>query len=114
VLSDLMIRFVLGGLIVSAFAVLGDAFTPKTFAGIFGAAPSVALASLGLAYVTKGSAHASVDGRSMAIGGCALVCYSMLVARLLLRYEWNAAVAAVSSWLAWGTVAGGMWAVLLR
>ena len=46
-LSELLIRFLIGGLIVSVFAVSGDILRPKTFAGIFGAAPSVALASLG-------------------------------------------------------------------
>jgi len=105
---------VLGGLIVSAFAALGDALKPKTFAGIFGAAPSVALASLGLVFLTKGGAHAAIDGRSMAIGGIALACYSMLVSRLLLRYEWDVAVAAMSSWLVWGLVAFGLWAIFVR
>ena len=63
-LSELAIRFVLGGLIVSAFAVIGDMLHPKSFAGIFGAAPSVALASLALAFLTKGVQHASVDGHA--------------------------------------------------
>jgi len=31
---------------VSAFAVIGDLFKPKSFGGLFGAAPSVALATL--------------------------------------------------------------------
>ena len=53
-LSELAIRFVLGGLFVSAFAVIGDMLHPKSFAGIFGAAPSVALASLGLTFLTQG------------------------------------------------------------
>jgi Protein of unknown function (DUF3147) len=39
------VRFVAGGLIVSLFAVLGDVLRPKSFAGLFGAAPSVALAT---------------------------------------------------------------------
>jgi hypothetical protein len=44
--DDLLVRFFLGGIVVSMFAALGDALRPRTFAGIFGAAPSVALASL--------------------------------------------------------------------
>jgi hypothetical protein len=40
VVTYLLIRFVLGGLIVSAFAVVSEMFKPKTFAGLFGAAPS--------------------------------------------------------------------------
>jgi hypothetical protein len=47
---DYLLRFAAGGLIVSAFAVLGDVLRPKSFAGLFGAAPSVALATLSLAF----------------------------------------------------------------
>jgi hypothetical protein len=46
--KDIVIRFLLDGVIVSLFAVLGDLFRPKSFAGLFGAAPSVALATLAL------------------------------------------------------------------
>jgi hypothetical protein len=38
------LRFLAGGIAVSAFAALGDALRPKSFAGLFGAAPSIALA----------------------------------------------------------------------
>lgn len=112
--TDLIIRFILGGLIVSAFAVIGDLFRPKTFAGIFGAAPSVALVSLGLAFITKGSAHAGIEGRSMIVGGVALACYSFVVSRLLLRYKWNTIVATGLSWLVWFGVAFGLWSAFLR
>jgi hypothetical protein len=40
---ELAFRFIVGGLVVSLFAVLGDVFKPKSFAGLFGAAPSVAM-----------------------------------------------------------------------
>ena len=42
-----LFRFLMGGMIVSLFASLGDVLKPKSFAGLFGAAPSVALATLG-------------------------------------------------------------------
>ena len=113
-LATLAIRFVLGGLIVSAFAVLGDTLRPKSFAGIFGAAPSVALASLGLAFITKGIDDPIADGRSMVLGAAALCVYCALVARLLLRYRWPVKVAAAASWCAWLAVALGLWAVILR
>src|SRR5579864_3774197 len=111
-LSELLIRFVLGGLIVSAFAVIGDMLHPKSFAGIFGAAPSVAFASLGLAFVTKGVQHATVDRQAMLLGAVALCVYSALVARLLLRYQWHVMVAAGASWCAWLAVAFGLWALV--
>ena len=38
---------------MSLFAILGDPLKPKSFAGLFGAAPSVALATLGLTIVTN-------------------------------------------------------------
>jgi hypothetical protein len=39
-------RLVAGGAAVSAFAAFGDMVRPKSFAGLFGAAPSIALATL--------------------------------------------------------------------
>jgi hypothetical protein len=114
VLPELAIRFVLGGLMVSVFAVIGDMLHPKSFAGIFGAAPSVALASLGLTFLTKGIHDASVDGHAMVLGAVALCAYSWVVARLLLRFKWNTIVATASSWLGWLAVAFGLWAATWR
>jgi hypothetical protein len=61
---EYLIRFLAGGLVVSAFAVLGDVLRPKSFAGLFGAAPSVALATLGLALWKEGRDYVSLEGRS--------------------------------------------------
>jgi hypothetical protein len=41
-------RFIVGGVIVSLFAGLGGILKPKSFAGLFGAAPSVARVIWGL------------------------------------------------------------------
>src|SRR5207237_1333606 len=84
-LSDLMLRFILGGLIVSAFSVVGDVLKPKSVAGIFGAAPSMALVTLGLAFLRLGSTQVAVQARSMVAGAVALGCYSWLDIRLLVR-----------------------------
>lgn len=113
-IPDLLLRFVIGGLIVSIVSVVGGVLKPKSFAGIFGAAPSVALATLGITYISQGGAHASLDGRSMVVGAIALGCYSLLVSRLLLRYRWNTLVATGASWLLWLAVAFGLWAAFLR
>jgi len=45
-MPDWLLRVVLGGAVVSTFALLGDVLKPKSFAGLFGAAPCVALATL--------------------------------------------------------------------
>ena len=47
-MAQLVFRFLIGGFIVSVFAALGDVLKPKSFAGLFGAAPSVGLATFTL------------------------------------------------------------------
>ncbi len=45
-MKEILLRFVIGGIVVSTFAILADLFKPKSFPiGLFGAAPSVALAT---------------------------------------------------------------------
>ncbi len=39
-IGEIFVRFIIGGLFVSAFAVLGDNLKPQSFVGLFGAAPS--------------------------------------------------------------------------
>jgi len=52
---EYLLRFIVGGVVVSAFVMLGDVLRPKSFAGLFGAAPSVALATLGIAVYQHGA-----------------------------------------------------------
>jgi hypothetical protein len=52
---DYVLRFLAGGFVVSLFAILGEILRPKSVAGLFGAAPSVALATLSLAFYKEGS-----------------------------------------------------------
>jgi hypothetical protein len=113
-LVELAIRFLIGGLVVSAFAVICDMLRPKSFAGIFGAAPSVALATLGLTLVTKGPTEASIDGRSMMAGAAALIVYGLLTSRMLLRGDQNVTMVATVSTGAWLLVAFGLWGAFLR
>jgi hypothetical protein len=110
----LVLRFVLGGLIVSAFAALGDMLQPKSFAGVFGAAPSVALVSLGLAFATKGGADAALDGRSMQAGAVALCVYCLLVSVLIWRHRWSALYATAIGTVVWLAAAFTLWALALR
>ncbi len=67
-----VIRFIVGGALISFFATLGDVLKPKGFAGLFGAAPSVALATLALTITSEGKEFASIEARSMIIGALAL------------------------------------------
>lgn len=109
-LGELALRFAIGGIIVSLFAVLGDILRPQSFAGIFGAAPSVALATLGLAFAKYGGTYAALEGRSMLVGAVAIGAYNVLVTALLLRGKLHALLVAPLSWLLWLAVAFGLWA----
>ena len=54
-MTPVIFCFFVGGVVVSLFAILGDPLKPKSFAGLFGAAPSIAPATLGLTIVTPES-----------------------------------------------------------
>lgn len=102
-----LFRFLMGGMIVSLFASLGGVLKPKSFAGLFGAAPSVALATLGLTVLADGKAYAALEARSMVVGaGCFLV-YSAVCTWtwLMLRKKVEAAQATIGSLVVW--LAGG-------
>jgi hypothetical protein len=97
------LRFLAGGIAVSAFAALGDTLRPKSFAGLFGAAPAVALATLLITLSHKGAAFAAMEGRSMIVGAFALAAYSCVVCILLKKFllsSWTATMAALFVWFA--------------
>ena len=113
-LTETIFRFLIGGIVVSAFAIAGSLFKPPSFAGLFGAAPSVALATLGLAIANKGSLYASTECRSMMAGAVALGIYSLFVSWLLMRFRLSALAATLSSMPVWFLTAFGLWRIFLR
>ena len=113
-LTDLLLRFLIGGLVVSVFALAGDLFKPKSFAGLFSAAPSVALASLGLAIANHGPAYAAIEGRSMMVGAVAFFAYSQLVSFLILRYKSDVIGVSSAGLLFWLVSAFALYAILLK
>ena len=74
---------------------------------MFGAAPSVALATLSLALWKEGGDYVSVEGRSMILGSLALALYSLAVCQLLMRVRWSALTATTTSIFLWLPVALG-------
>ena len=111
-MSEYILRFFAGGLIVSAFAILSDMLRPKSFAGLLGAAPSVALATLGIAVARHGAAYAAAESFTMIYGAIALACYSVAVCQLLVRWRMAALPATVISFVVWLAVAFGLLAGL--
>ncbi len=108
-LAELGLRFLLGGVIVSFFAAIGETFQPKTFAGLFGAAPSVAIATLALAFAKQGSAYVSVEARTMICGAAALFVYSSACVALTPNRRIHVWVGAGAAWIVWFAVALGLW-----
>ena len=106
-MSDIAIRFVVGGSIVSAFAIIGDILKPKSFAGLFGAAPSVALATLLLTIYSKGAIFAAAEARAMIGGVIALFIYANCVSYVLMRFRMPALAASALFTLLWLGVAIG-------
>jgi hypothetical protein len=112
--TQLIVRFIVGGLFVSAFAVIGSMLKPKSFAGLFGAAPSIALATLALTISKNGKAYAAMEARSMAAGAAALFIYSIVVLLLLRRTRLRTLAAASSALIVWLGVAISLWWGFLR
>ena len=106
---DVVVRFVAGGVIVSVFALIGDLLSPKSFAGLLGAAPSVALATLGLTLMRDGRAYATLECRSMIAGAVGLLVYAAFASRLMMRRRTPALPAALIALPAWFVVAFAGW-----
>ena len=113
-LTELLLRFVIGGTVVSVFAVLGDLFQPKSFAGLFGAAPSIALATVVLTINTEGAAYVATEARSMVAGAVAFFIYASCASWLLVRYKFPALAATSLLIVVWLAAALGLWVVWLR
>jgi len=113
-MGQMLIRFLLGGTIVCAFALLGDLLRPKGFAGLFAAAPSVALATLSLAAFTRGTGYALLEARSMIAGAVALIAYAVGCVYFLGMRHRKAAPTAILMMIAWGIVAGCLYVGVLR
>ena len=113
-MTEIFIRFIVGGLFVSAFAVLGDVLKPKSFAGLFGAAPSVALATLTLTIHSRGRDFDAAEARSMIFGAIAFFVYAFAVCRIIMRYKLPASIVASASIVIWLAVAFALETVIGR
>jgi hypothetical protein len=113
-MAQLIFRFVVGGLMVSVFAAFGDALKPKSFAGLFGAAPSIALATLSLTIVANGKLYAAMEARSMVLGAFCFSLYAAVCCRLMMKNKWSALSTTIPALILWLACAVGAWALLLR
>lgn len=113
-MTQIVIRFFVGGLVVSLFAIIGDLLRPKSFAGLFGAAPSVALATLSLTVAGEGRLYAAVESRSMIAGAIAFFGYASLVSWILMHGRSSALRITIAAMPLWFGLAFGIWDYWLK
>ena len=111
-IGNLALHALAGGTLVVLFAMVSEAVRPKAFAGIFAAAPSVAVASLAITVLTESPAKARTESIGMVAGGVgmAVCCIVAVVTIPKLRALRGSLVSAV----VWLAVALGLyWAVFI-
>jgi uncharacterized membrane protein (GlpM family) len=97
----LAIKAVVGGCLVAGFALLSEGLSPKRFAGLFSAAPAVAIASLAVTLLSKGSHDAHRAATGMIAGAVGMIAYAIAVIPLLRRARAGAAAGlALGAWTA--------------
>jgi hypothetical protein len=107
-MDTVFIRFLVGGVVVSLFSGLGDVLRPKSFAGLFGAAPSIALATIGLTIRQNGSSYAALECRSMMLGAAGFLAYALSASWVLRRYKPRALIACLTLLPAWFVISLGL------
>jgi uncharacterized membrane protein (GlpM family) len=106
----LAIKGLAGGALVVAFALLSQGLEPKRFAGLFSAAPAVALAGLTVTLLDKGAHDAHQSAAGMIAGGVGMAVYAAAVIALLRRMRpAPASLASIGVW----TVAAAIVAIPL-
>jgi uncharacterized membrane protein (GlpM family) len=95
----LAIKGLAGGALVVAFALLSQGLEPKRFAGLFSAAPAVALAGLTVTLLDKGAHDAHQSAAGMIAGGVGMAAYAAAVIPLLRRTRPGpASLSAIGVW----------------
>jgi hypothetical protein len=113
-MSQIVIRFLVGGIAVCLFAALGDILKPKSFAGLFGAAPSIALATLSLTLIEKPPLYVAIECRSMLFGALGLLCYCLAIGGMLKLGHKKALRSCILSLPIWFGVSFGLWFAFAR
>lgn len=96
----LALKGLAGGLLVVVFALVSEGLVPKRFAGLFGAAPAVAIAGLTIVLLDKGAHDAHQETVGMLAGCAGMIAYAACAVPLLRRMRASrAAATALSAWV---------------
>jgi hypothetical protein len=113
-MKELIVRFLIGGTLVSCFALLAEVLRPKSLAGVFGAAPSIALATLGITIAHQGKVYAAVEARSMIFGSIAFFLYAAATGWILMKRKLPALTTTISLMPLWLGASLGLWRLFTR
>jgi hypothetical protein len=109
----ILLKGLIAGTLVVVFALISAAVGPKSFAGIFGAAPSIALASLTITVLHSGVAAGRMQSYSMIFAAFAMVAYCVTAVITVDRYgALRGSVLAYGSWVAVAALAFGIVALV--
>jgi len=96
---EVALKALAGGLFVLAFAALAQTISPKRFAGVFSAAPSVALGSLLMTLAFSGAGDVARSARGMQVGAVAFTVYCLAAVPLIKAWgAWRGSAAALAAW----------------
>lgn len=110
--TELLVRFLVGGLAVSLFAALGEMWKPASFAGLFGAAPSVAIVTLGMSFHRHAPSYVAEAATAMIGGGVAMLIYAKVCGTFARVKGIPVWLEAGLSWVSWFAAAAVVYAVL--
>ena len=108
----IVLKAAAGGGLVVAFALLSDVLRPKSFSGLFSAAPSIAMASLLITALASGQSKAADAAGGMIAGAVGMVGYCISASVLVERF--GSAAGSALAWLVWLAVAAATFLVFLR
>ena len=111
-IAIVLAKGLVGGVFVAAFALIGESVQPKSFSGLFSAAPSIALGALTITLLTDGSSDAKEQTLAMVFGALAMVLFCTLAAVAIERFD--AVYGSAVSFLAWFAVAAVSYVLVLR
>ncbi len=107
--GEMIARLLIGGVVVSVFAAMAEVFRPKSFAGLFSAAPSVALGTLGITMAQHGKEFAATEAHFMVLGAIGFFCYAASASWVLMRYKPRAISATVALLPIWFATSVALW-----
>lgn len=97
---EIALKAAVGGVLVLSFAIVAQTLTPKRFAGVFAAAPTIAVGSLVITVAFSGSSEARRASVGMVAGALAMIVYCLLAPHVVHRFgALRGSAITLTSWL---------------